>query len=65
MNAREANSDTIDWTRVERTVERELLDRAKQVAQQIAERVRKVTEDTAQARSLGPDESTGLSPPVG
>jgi len=65
MNPKESGSDTIDWTQVERTVEQDLLERAKQVARQAAERAREVTEDTGQTRKVGPEDPTDESPPVG
>jgi len=64
MNPGEADSNTIDWTQVERAVVQELLERAKQVARQIEERVKKVTGDTDQAQKLGPDDPTDESPKV-
>ena len=49
-----------DW----KAVEDELLDRVKEVARRIVERVKKLTEDTAPAERLG-DGPTGEAPPVG
>jgi hypothetical protein len=54
-----------DRTEVERAVAQELLDRVKDVARRITERVRKVTEDTTPGPSLRPDEPTGEAPPIG
>jgi hypothetical protein len=65
MSPTESDSKQIDWTAVERTVEQELLDRAKQVARRITDRVRKVTEDTGPSRKLGENDPTDESPPVG
>jgi hypothetical protein len=47
-----------DW----KPMEDELLDRVKQVAQRIVERVKKVTEDTTPGRKLGPDDPTDEVP---
>jgi hypothetical protein len=47
-----------------KAVEDELLDRVKQVARRIVERVKKLTEDTAPAEKLG-DGPTDEAPPVG
>jgi hypothetical protein len=49
------------WT----VAELELLARAHQVARSIVERVRKVTEDTAESPKLGPDDPTDEVPVVG
>jgi hypothetical protein len=57
----ESGSDESGWS----DLEIELLARAKQVARRIVERVRAVTEDTATARKLGPDDPTDEVPVVG
>jgi hypothetical protein len=49
-----------DW----REAEDELLDRAREVAQRIVDRVRKLTGDTAPNPALKPDEPTGEAPPI-
>jgi hypothetical protein len=54
-----------DWPAFQREVEDELLDRAKEVARRITERVKKLTEDTAPGPALKPDEPTGEAPPLG
>jgi len=54
-----------DWSQLERAVEGELLDRAREVARRITERVKKLTEDTAPSPALKPDEPTGEAPAVG
>jgi hypothetical protein len=64
-NRTDSGSSDPDRTEVERAVEQELLDRVKAVARRIAERVRKVTEDTDPGPALRPDEPTGEAPPVG
>jgi enoyl-CoA hydratase/carnithine racemase len=53
-----------DWAQVERAVEGELLDRAREVARRITERVKKLTEDTSPGPALMPDEPTGEAPAV-
>jgi len=56
------NTDTrpmTDWSQVERAVEGELLDRAREVARRITERVKKLTEDTTPGPALRPDDPTG------
>lgn len=50
-----------DW----RAAENELLDRAREVARRIVDRVKKLTGDTAPSPALRPDEPTGEAPPVG
>lgn len=47
-----------------RAAENELLDRAREVAQRIVDRVRKLTEDTAPSPALKPDTPTGEAPPL-
>ena len=47
-----------------RAVEEELLDRAREVAQRIVDRVRRLTGDTAANPALQPDAPTGEAPPV-
>jgi hypothetical protein len=49
-----------------RTVEDELLDRVKEVAQRIRERVRKAMgPDTGDVRASRPDDAPGEAPPAG
>lgn len=50
---------------MERAVEGELLDRAREVARRITERVKRLTEDTTPGPALKPDEPTGESPAMG
>jgi hypothetical protein len=64
MNPTEPDSDTIDWTEVDRTVEQELLGRAKHVAHKVAGRESKAIEDTGRGRKLGPDDPTEEAPAV-
>lgn len=65
MTQRKSDSKNVDRTEVERTVEEELLERAKQVARRITERVRKVTEETGPSRKLGETDPTDENRPVG
>ena len=62
MTPTESDSKDFDWTEVERAVEHELLDRAKRVAQRIAERVKRATEGHGSGRKLGPNDPTEVCP---
>ena len=64
MPPQESDSKDFDWTAVERAIETELLDRAREVAQKIVDRVRRLTGDTATNPALQPDAPTGEAPPL-
>lgn len=63
-NRTESGLPEPDWNEVQRAVEQELLDRVKDVARRITERVKKVTEDTGAGPALG-DGPAAETPPVG
>lgn len=65
MSAQDSDPKPLtDWPAFQREVEGELLDRAKEVARRITERVRQLTGDTAPGPALQADQPTGEAPPV-